>query len=250
MTLFKALREMHRRTEAEDMVDTLKTIFEAKETCSRLDDEYNSIKQEYPKYKPKKVKAQYDKLKLDIIHCRDEIEVCRQLLLLGIPLDEFNRVYEQAKFEILDILSRYETDVVLNVLMAEHTLSAYIRYCRTTKELTYNVDLVYIDGGKLPKEKMTDDYLEVLLVNYNLIPHTLSELHNKWKKAEPVEANLHRNFRYGTRNHSTIAVPCILLRTMSYCLYEVGDLPTRVFLLPDELSKEDYNLIFGDDNLS
>lgn len=37
---------------------------------------------------------------------------------------------------------------------------------------------------------------------------------------------------------------------MSHCLYEVGDLPTLAFLLPDELDKKDYNLILGDDNLS
>lgn len=248
MEYIQAMREIYSRLDGK-MATTLKKYRELKETYSRLDSEFKALKQEYPKYKPKKVKAQYDKLKLDLIDCRDEINVCGFLLLLGIPLDEFNNVYAQAKSKVLDILSRYENDVVLNVLMAEHTLSAYIRYCKTTKELTYNVALIYIDDKQLPSIKMTDDYVETLIVNYMLMTNTLSELHSKWKKTIPVDANLHRNFQSGTRNYTTIEVPYVILQSIVYYLYDAGDLPMPVFILPEELSEVQYKFIFDKTNL-
>lgn len=225
----QAMREMYRRIYGE-MADTLKIYHDLKDVYDKLEDEFRAIKQEYPKYKPKKVKAQYDKLKLDLIHSSDKIKVCGHAMLIGVPLDEFNRVYEQAKSEVLDIFIRYETDPVLNVLMPEHVLSAYIRYCRATKELTYNIDLVYMEDEELPSNEKTDDYLEISLVDNRLISLTLSELHNKWKEDEPVEANLYRNFRYGTRNHSTIRAPWIIIQSITYWLYDLGDLPITTFI--------------------
>lgn len=232
------MREMYRRLDGE-MAATLKTYLEIKETYSKLDSALKAIKQEYPKYVPKKVKPQYDKLTFDIVYYQDEIELFQHLLLLGVPLDDFNRVYEQAKSEVLDIFIRYETDPVLNTLMAEHVLSAYIRYCRATRELTYNVAPVYIDGQELPSKQMTNDYLEISLIDYPRITPTLSELHSKWKKEEPVEVN-----------YSMIRVPSALLRFMSFYLSREGDLPMPVFILPEELPKDLYGFIFGDDNLS
>lgn len=235
------IREIYKRLEGE-MADTLERYRELLEINKRLKDEFNAIKLEYPKYKPKKVKTQYDKLKLDLMNCLDEMKMCNNLMLLGIPLDEFNRVYSQAKSEVLDILSRYETDSVLNVLLADHTILAYIRCCRRTKELTYNVDILYLDDKELPTNKTTDYYFETSLIDYYLRPYTLQELHSKWKEDKPVEADLYRNFRDGTRNYTTVRIPCKILSDIAYGLYKMGDLLVPVFTY---IETEESNLIFN-----
>jgi hypothetical protein len=65
MEYIQAMREIYSRLDGK-MATTLKKYRELKETYSRLDSEFKALKQEYPKYKPKKVKAQYN-----APHCQD-----------------------------------------------------------------------------------------------------------------------------------------------------------------------------------
>lgn len=158
------------------MDSTLNKYREALNQSENLKDELKEIRQAYPKYKPSGVKSVYDLLKRDLEYWNDLVECYNWLLQMEIPLDEFNRVYAQATSEVTDILNRYETDAFLNVFMADHKLSAYIRYYIKTKEITYTVAPI---DSELPYTSMTDDYYETSIIKGELLLH---ELHSKWKE--------------------------------------------------------------------
>jgi len=166
------------------METTLKRYYEIAEIILRLSAERVAIRHKYPKYKPKAVKAQYDKLKIELDNYKDESQLCYHLLLLGIPLSKFYHVYAQVNTEVLDFLSRYETDPVLNTILADLGLAAYIKYSFKTKELTYRVELIDLRGDIIsPINRIGSDF-EVYVLKDNRYP-SLHEVHREWQKLRP-----------------------------------------------------------------